>query len=193
MVNPHFLRNFLGLCAVLVSQAATAQALPVLGIELGAPLALKACNGGNSPKAGLCKSVRSTKTVDGRKIVTFEVRLPDAEWPSWSRYPYYTVLEVNGKAERLAVFTRGAQAQEEVVRQLTTKFGKPSSQSVQPVQNKFGAKFQSVAAEWSKPPYQVRFDGIVSEIDWGMLVIQSPAGAEAEKLLNKNSPKALAL
>jgi hypothetical protein len=70
--------------------------------------------------------------------------------------------------------TTGAQGQDRVLSQLRDKFGEPTSFSREPMQNAFGMKIEGYLAVWVGPQVYVEFRGVESQIDHGLVIMETP-------------------
>jgi hypothetical protein len=90
---------------------------------------------------------------------------------------------VNGRLARVEIYTRGISAQASDFEMLTQKFGQPTTLRRPTVQNRMGASFDTIEAEWKLPDgSSVVYGSALTKIDDGIVIISTPAGDEAEKL-----------
>jgi hypothetical protein len=78
--------------------------------------------------------------------------------------------------------TTGLEVQDDVFQQLSKKFGKPKTRSTRHFQNAFGAKYDSIHAEWSVGKDHVVFDGrFYGDTAWGVIYAFTPHEAEVDR------------
>jgi hypothetical protein len=185
-------------------QPAAARAdMKVFGIQMGAPLSLPECSklkgigmylGTQSQwcwefSLGMPQSKTFTPTPsDGTLLIMFPASDPPSlvsTGPLMAEMRRGTVVEINFR-------TSGVKDGPDILKALTGKYGKPSSQETREVQNAFGAKFQALAATWRLPGLVVDFDSAPSRIDSGLVVIDLPSFRdERESDAKKSAGKAL--
>ena len=71
--------------------------------------------------------------------------------------------------------TTGVHEQDRVLNQLRDKFGQPTSFNREPMQNLLGMKFERYVAVWKGTQVYVEFNGVLDEIDYGLVSIETPA------------------
>ncbi|MNY43557.1 hypothetical protein D3C86_1785280 [compost metagenome] len=91
----------------------------------------------------------------------------------------------------MVVSTIGEPMQGKVLDDLTAKFGKPTSSLTVPFQNRMGASFQGIVANWDRgDALQVEFLGLANRIDEGQIVFGTKAGlAERSRRMNEATKK----
>ena len=112
----------------------------------------------------------------------------------WGFKPYgFSVKEFQGEVTEISIATYGADWQDQALRDLVAKFGKPQHVLKTPLQNMFGAKVLRLTAAWKKPGYSVRFEGIGESRDIGFINIQTDSAASEQRAANewraKNMPQ----
>lgn len=90
------------------------------------------------------------------------------------------VRMAGGRIERVLIPTSPVDAQRNVLDALTEKYGKPTSLQVRPMQNAFGAKFDSIEANWNLPSLEISFIGS-GNLDEGVIVASVPGEASSRK------------
>jgi hypothetical protein len=175
----------------LIVAAALSTAPPVFGIELGKPLNLPECSGDLSQRP----CVRKEPGMWG--LVTNQAGAGTDAWlslpvggstPSFLNVPAGLIDVENGVVESISLMTNGINGQEEGLRLLVAKFGKPSTVTTQAVQNRMGAHFHTIWAVWHRSGYIVKYDSAVDDLDHGEINIQTDAYAAAKaKLVSKPS------
>lgn len=93
------------------------------------------------------------------------------------------VKVVGGRVEQVLIPTSPVDAQRNVLDALTSKYGKPTSLQMRPMQNAFGAKLDSIEASWNLPSMDISFVGAVS-LNEGVIVAAVPGKASS-----RNPPK----
>lgn len=83
---------------------------------------------------------------------------------------------VNNSMEVMRIPTFGYKSQASALEKLIEKYGQPSKKTVNTVQNRMGAYFDKISAEWKFPNLSVNFEGMGSSIDKGLIFIATPAG-----------------
>ncbi len=86
---------------------------------------------------------------------------------------------VGGKLEGVSLYTRGLEAQDEVLSLLVEKYGAPLSKKATQTQNRMGATFTSIEGEWVFDDLKVELTGIGASTDTGYIEITSPVGSDS--------------
>jgi hypothetical protein len=179
------------LLAVLVSGAAMAASQPLVvslyGIELGKPLPIDKCNinsiGAAEPKlTSLCyrESTDFLPPTDPKQLRDVYVYFPLGKVPSQIDASYFHVGVADGLVEQIMILTKGVDVQQEMLNQLTTKFGPGQVQRSQ-VQNRFGAQFEITRATWSIGGAAVEFSGANGRVDSGGIYAVTRKGERLAK------------
>jgi len=80
----------------------------------------------------------------------------------------------NGIVEGISFATTGYKVQEEVLKLLVRKYGKPSSQGKRYLRNAFNTKYQGIYANWKFKNYEILFKGVESDdLDCGVARIKT--------------------
>lgn len=79
----------------------------------------------------------------------------------------------DGVVDEITILTNGVSVQDAALSALTDKFGAPTAITRVPVQNRFGAVYQAIEAEWRLPGYRVTFDAVKADLDSGQINIGS--------------------
>lgn len=106
-----------------------------------------------------------------------------------------TTAKILLRDARLVAFdfsTSGVQTQEADLRDLIAKYGEPTQKRVVEVGNRLGARFESIEATWLLDGLTVVYASAVGRLDYGQVLISTPAAddlrkarsAELDKLLN---------
>jgi hypothetical protein len=155
----------------------------VFGFELGRPLVLPECKyeplypGSKTKRYDIVQPVTCSKE-DLTNYAGWPVRrvqFTSAETSSIAPYGF-TTLEKDGLLLGMEFGTRGIELQNYILRQLTEKFGKPTSLSTESVGNKFGARFEAVTAIWSGGAIDVSYFAAAGRLDEGHVIISLPEG-----------------
>jgi len=167
------------LCHLLISLSlitgtafAADPAKNVFGVELGARFSFPVCNQGEDAltKRHCYNAKQTVKTAWG----TEEQQL---FYPRASVVPYargeLTVEVVKGVIEAIHIHTWGIQAQGTALDALKKKYGPPTrsrSEKITGLRSRLPVEY----AEWDAKDYAVRFDGVVTSVDWGRITLASP-------------------
>lgn len=90
---------------------------------------------------------------------------------------------VAGRLARVKIYTRGISTQTSDFEALTQKFGQPTTLRRPTVQNRMGASFDTIEAEWKlSDGVSVVYGSALTKIDDGIVVISTPEGDAAEAL-----------
>lgn len=100
--------------------------------------------------------------------------LPEgAKWDS----VYATIID--GKVQGIGFMTYGLSNQSVLLDQLRGKFGEPTTNKVVSKQNGYGAKFESIEAEWSLPGgAMLFFEGTGMRTDYGTVSLRTPTAQQ---------------
>lgn len=167
--------------------AASASAESIYGIEMGAPLRLPECPVSKlTPKADarytpftneLCVRLKTPGAPRSEENQASWIVFPYADQPAHSKGNLVGVFVLEGIVQVLVVSTAGEPTQLKVFEDLQARFGTPSNSSTVPFQNRMGATFQGLVANWDRgDALQVEFFGMASRIDSGQIVFGTKAG-----------------
>ncbi len=182
-------RFFLILLIITCSQS---RAESIFGIELGAPFTLRNCDKadtdmGENKGAGLCNDKHLESTAPWGAI-RHNISKPFSmtQFAPWGFQPYgFSVTEFEGVVTDITIATYGYDWQEDVLKDLITKFGKPTTIKRVLFQNLFGVKINGIKAHWVKPTYSVEFKGVSEARDTGFIIITTTAGKREERIAEK--------
>ena len=176
---------------LLAATAAVAQApsVSMFGFTLGSPVHLPDCPvaliGTNGRKfyeplvPQTC--VQDAAPLTGYGVPVRRIVFTGPETPlvvkNWTLF----ALEIDGKLAGLHFITAGIDTQSLVLSQLVDKFGQPTSSTYTKVQNRAGAVYDTVVAEWHTPNHHVVFSGTLSRLDVGEVTIDLPAAHALRK------------
>lgn len=164
--------------------ATASQPWTVFGMELGKPVALPTCKNKVLP-GGL---VLRSNYEDNPAVTCHEpdIQLSDAPWRRGSvDFPLAKIplivrgntgntLIVDGNLEGLQFDTLGHANTNAIITELTQKFGRPTSVS-RDVASPVGIPVPAVHAEWKLRGLYVSYRNIDDHIDYGELLIETPA------------------
>ena len=174
-----------GVLALIALLSSSALADSFFGIEIGQPFVLRDCiredlEMGKNVMQGLCTR-RKDATRHPWGAVTYTISTPfGMTTPPWGWKAYgFSVTEWDGKVVQISVATFGYDWQDAAARDLSARFGTPSSVKKVPLQNMFGARITGIRATWKKQGYEVVFAGVNGEMDSGLITI-SASEAKAE-------------
>jgi hypothetical protein len=163
------------LSAFLATLAGTAYAAPtVLGVEVGAPMALPRCDLSGSL---IVKEDCQTPAAHGGNL---EIVLSDASTAKVSFVRHAeAVVDDQKVVTALIVRTSGVYSQDEVMRALIAKFGKPQADRIERPRDRLTSTFKGVRAHWERDGLIVTFDSAVGGLDDGEVAVMTPAYAKA--------------
>ena len=162
---PFILSALLSLIMVvsLAAQAASkssATHTSIFGIKLGAPLALPDCpvNSYNlvdeSAIKELCVEPASAANIEESSRNVYFI---PGDSPDYLKYNHLDLTIRDGLVQKISVFTNGLNDQDEVLAELTKKFGRPTTLKSEAESNLMGATFQAVTANWKVGADRVLF------------------------------------
>lgn len=162
----------------LVAATAWAQPAPpiVFGMTFGAPIELPLCTRNtDAHDACITKRMKLPKggLYSGKAHV--ELRCRSIPWGSCS----FEVEVVEGRLERLEMYTQGRDDQSMALADLRRRFGEPTSMQLREMSNGFGAVWQAVDAQWANRHVLVEFKGAIEGTKYGHLMIETSVGREA--------------
>jgi hypothetical protein len=109
------------------------------------------------------------------------LKWPRGQGPEYSQGDSLYVMLVDGRVEAIRMGTFGQISQQLVYSALIAKFGQPAKSTVEQVQNGYGAKFDAIRALWLDGEVTISFDGVYSNLEHGLVSIESPTGKAAMK------------
>jgi hypothetical protein len=163
------------LSVFLVTLASAAQAAPtVLGVEVGAPMTLPRCDLSHSL---IVKEDCQTAAAHGANL---EIVLSDAttRQASFVRHAE-AMVDDQAVVTALIVRTTGVYSQDEVMRALIAKFGRPQAHRIDRPRDRLTSTFKGVRARWERDGLIVTFDSAVGGLDDGEVAVMTPAYAKA--------------
>lgn len=154
----------------VTEQAVTADGvLPVIfGQRLGESLSLPACS--DSAAFRISKEAPDV-CIDPNRWSPLRPHFKIGSKPEWVFELEFELI--NGKVERITIFTKGVEFQASALADVIEKFGRPMKREVVEVQNAYSAKYQSIQAYWNAPGYSVVFSGLGRQISSGFVEIRS--------------------
>lgn len=178
----------------LGSTAHAADRSTIFGMELQKPFTVHECpyahitkKAGyyNQPTSDVCyELIGDDNAGKNQTIVTNTVKLvwPSASKPTLVGNPFFAVgTVIDGNLEGVSFNTMGIQAQERDLQLLVDKFGEPTAQDQPTVQNGYGAKLQSVRAQWDVGDVVVSYDSAGSAGNSGLVHIDTLKSAASRK------------
>lgn len=170
----------------LASNSALAVDMTAYGFEIGKPLNLPECplNPTGSYRSygivrSICFQVSLAKREDAVTIETpgASIHFPFEERPYHSAADYMTLLAFDGKLQLLILRTAGQLVQNEVLSDLSRKYGAPTQTVQSPTQDQHGVEIVSIVATWDFPEtLRVEYLGVFPGPDEGQIQIGTPAG-----------------
>jgi hypothetical protein len=129
----------------------------VYGIQLGAPPAFSECEKRQygaywayAAPTSLCLQAPQASAGNLDLSRTVMIAFPFSQRPANASGSTIGAVLVDGNVEALVISTLGYQFQDNILSDLTTKFGTPTSSQTLGASNGFGAKFQIVLATWDQ-------------------------------------------
>jgi hypothetical protein len=113
------------------------------------------------------------------------IKYPEGESPSIAAG--VAALLIDSHLESVFIDTAGLSNQDQVMAALKQKYGAPSNTSETKKQNSFGAVFNSHFAVWKLANLTVVFKGTTSDINSGLVSIETKKGADYRSVLLKKS------
>lgn len=192
-------RRIVGVAVLAAAVGAKAQEPPMLfGIAFNQPLAMPECEWKTReklrfsrkepktmenyytsmwPKEGNCykrpmNKVGSTEPLNNE---TVSIEFPLSKQPTLGNYVAGHV--VGGRLQRLWLTTGGISTQERDLQLLKEKFGQPATLLTPKQQNRMGATFDTIEAEWKLPgDITATYGSAVGKITEGTFIVATPAG-----------------
>ncbi len=97
-----------------------------------------------------------------------------------------------GRLSYMQVDTRGIRTQSQDLSALTQKFGKPDYLAQPKVQNRMGASFETIEANWNlQSGVTVSYSSTTNSIDEGIVIIATQNGLAADRLRHETRMKEL--
>lgn len=164
---------------LILSQQAAAETF--MGIDLDGKLSLTACTSAHFSPSNreLCRR-QSTDHPWGSTSIY--VAVPLAYLPFG---PDMLVSVIEERPAELYVTTTGHGSQQQILNDLTGKFGKPQTITKRPHQNLFGATFAGIHAVWNKGETKIEFKGIEDEINRGSVTIKTSNSTALDRARDK--------
>lgn len=156
-------------------------------ITLGRPLSIQECQkdpSGYAPAFNKTKSACITTAPNGafiRVLFPSDIRMIASESQA-------VVWPATGNVEAVQFMTEGSRADSEVMDALRKKYGRPTTEQHEPMQNGFGATFDRHSAAWVLNGLSVAYTSIFDRTTRGKVVIKTPEGGRImEAFENQNS------
>lgn len=177
--------------ALVAGSAIAADQVSLLGVVVGAPFNLPACQ--VSRVTACAEETVSPPGAPDLGAKVFNVYLPAGSVPTFVKFDHIIVRVFDGNAESITMFTKGMESQVAVMRQLTDKFGSPTTVEQAAKQNGFGASFPYVHAVWKINGTEVELTGILNDVHTGVVHVESKRAIEMMverfRALKKTEPK----
>lgn len=159
----------LGLCLLTTAATAAEPAKTMFGVELGARFIFPACARGEDAltKRHCHNATQIVKTPWGAE--EYQVFYPRAEIVPYARGEL-VVDVVNGVIEAVHVNTWGIEAQSNALDALKKKYGPPTRSRAEKMKG-LRSRFPVQYAEWDMKDYSVRFEGVITSVDWGRITL----------------------
>ncbi|MGB3391807.1 MAG: hypothetical protein WA956_11710 [Stenotrophomonas sp.] len=166
--------------------------LDLAGVSFGQPIAIQEC-----PSQLIAKDYRAYRSE-------YEIKAPDK--PCWkhsytskpttplpnsgkvsvipeNQFPGVKDINVkliDGIVEDITLITYGEGVQDKIYASLVQKYGSPTTREVTKAQNRMGAEFSNIVAEWKFTNLTVSFAGIIGSIDTGIVSASTPKAENAQ-------------
>lgn len=181
--------------AILIAASVASAPVSVFGIDLGAPLSVPECQGGQPAVGRFAFYLRNYKNPSGTPCYkrlsaqgnnmppvneTVHVQFPSGERLAAMNYDNIVVVQLlEGKVAFARFNTRGTVFQDDDLATFTAKFGKPAILESLPLQNGFGAKTTAISAGWKVRPGITAAFTSFSGGKYGDFSVGTAAGREA--------------
>ena len=166
-----------GLVQAAGSAGAADATASLFGVPVGQPLSVPKCEifnsklGYSKPVQGdsLCSYPKPSKSATDQY---FDIYFPKNGQPDFvpGMFDKFDATIRDGIVEKLRTFTTGLTSQDEILKLLTDKYGKPTAIIRHEAQNLMGAKFQTIEAHWAVGTDLVNFIGAMA-VDGGMIEV----------------------
>lgn len=169
-----------------------------MGINVGAPL-VRECAKKHIPYGGAIydlsasesacwatASMRPSASTNTRNNESLTIVPPSKKRPTGTAQ--VTASIVDGSVEGLTVLTDGFVHAQQLFEQLKQKLGEPTVQDVVQVTSGVGATFSSPRAVWELPNAYVKYNGIIGEVNSGLILVYTYA--EKERVLAREKERA---
>lgn len=147
------------------------------------------------PASGVCYRRGEAVAGSGSPVSdeTVTVWFSAGEQPVLARTGGIFATVIGGRVHGVHVLTYGRTTQNLALQQLTEKFGSPATSRSAPMQNGFGATFESIQATWlPSADVSVRLEGISGPLDNGRFDVETAQSlkkrVDALKALNIGTP-----
>lgn len=169
---------------LMASFASTASDMTIAGLTFGSPVLTPEC----AKEKDAWGSVRyvtfssttcwSDMKLLGPGMVHASILFGSSGQPSIISWRAMEVYLRDGKLVAASFYTHGLPTQNYDLKTLIEKYGEPTAKTVLQVQNRLGAKFDSISATWALPDITVDFSGTFTSLDYGHVTIALPQGEE---------------
>lgn len=181
--------------AISPSAALHASETSFFGLEIGKPVSLGDCTPQDfspSEDSHICVARRkSDSSLLPWGQVDNLLHVPVKHWRPWGPKDMM-ISEFSGEVVQIFAQTHGHSYQDEALADLSNKYGKPQILRKTPLQNRTGAKFFGLYAEWKMSGFKIVLKGVDGSIDSGSITIRSDRArdmdAAADKWRSANKP-----
>ena len=181
--------------AALASPAMSASAtepVSMYGIVIGQPLTIARCVLNEVPVAGPCwaRAHENIAKFSPPGMQSLTVQFPVLGRPRISKFDELFVKTIDDVVEEVTLYTKGIDVADAALRQLVENFGQPTDQQFESVQNRFGAQYDYIRAEWRRTGVTVVFEGVSGDLDSGVIYATSEkARSQYRAQANSGEPK----
>jgi hypothetical protein len=182
-----------------VAADVVADHLNVAGLTLGLPLRLLECPYKTFALPGYPVEkiyqpghtcLKEAKII-GPNWFTLGITFEAGKYPSLMRGGILEGLQRDGILVGVSFSTHGIDTQEIDLKALTEKYGAPTKSSITQVQNRMGAKYDSVTAIWALSNITVTFSGTFGTLTEGRVTIDLPEAADLRRANTERIEKIL--
>lgn len=187
-----------------------APSLDLAGISFGQPITFQECP----------SEEESGDKVKGYRSYKSEYGISTSSKPCWQHYSHtskpMTPLPTSGKiqfipsttfpgvkkinvelidgvVEDITLITYGEGVQDKLYANLSGKYGVPQIKDIVKIQNRMGADFNNIVAEWKFTDLTILFSGVIDRIDTGIISASTPRAVQAQESerleRNRSEPK----
>lgn len=189
----------LAIALALAGASLTSGSSTVFGLEFGKPVALPVCPRAQLPGGGYSEIVYEQRPA--QTCHEPDIQLRDAPWRRGSiNFPINQVplimrgntgftLIVNGRLEGVDIDTLSHNNTNAIIRELSAKFGKPTS-IVRDSAVVAGISLPSVVATWRLSGLTVTYTNINDDLDAGRLLVETPVMQQVRRQLERSAEQA---
>ncbi len=166
-----------------LSTTSFAQDMTVFGLVLGEALSIPECQKrGTGPTTyyphfdkNTCYERKFPNNYNYSRLQNefIDVYFESQKTPWFLKYGYLDAQIVDGKLERVSIYTNGLETGRDFLNILKEKYGTPTSYEQFTVQNKLGTTFDSFYSEWDLEGIYLHFDPAFGSLDHGAALIET--------------------